>query len=216
MQLGLSKREVCDQAEIPMTVLTKLELNGEIDELTVRVIERTLAVLHLTLFEAHETPNPVKPSNERHTKSAVQAIGSLLYDRRAALNIAAIAATLNLSIETVEAAIENLAKSLPANGLTITIHSTGIRISALQPTAKIDTRMRYLTNLNLGDMKLLYRIANQTNQQPVWKNSLWQSETKRMSAQKLHGAGLINIDQPIIQLSLSTHTNIHPQHGHKT
>jgi hypothetical protein len=72
--------------------------------------------------------------------------------------------------------------------------------------------MRYLTNLNITDIKLLYRIANQTDQQPVWKHALWQSKTKRMSAQKLHGAQLIDIDQPVLQLSLSAQTNIHQQH----
>jgi transcriptional regulator with XRE-family HTH domain len=82
-QLGLTKRDVCDQAEIPMSVITRLELNGEIDELTVRVTERILTLLHLTLFEASPTTDTEEPAVDGND-TAIQAIGSFLFDRRSA------------------------------------------------------------------------------------------------------------------------------------
>jgi hypothetical protein len=110
-----------------------------------------------------------------------------------------IATALGITLDKIEPALEVLDTNLRPAGLRVHRNSTG---ASIVPMARPDLgsgsakeRHRYMSNLNSGDLALLYRALTER----VPANTVAASANGNVSLRKLEGAGLAQLCDGILQ-----------------
>ncbi len=194
MELGLTSRSLAQEARVSSAVIARLEDTGDASVLVVSTISAILHALGLSLIDVVEEP-PVPDAEEE----VIRAIGRFLASQTKGAPLAVIADTMDLRLADAERATVVLEERLRSVGLCLRRSSNGIRlVPATRAEVGTDTpsaRAKYLSNLNNGDLALLYRIF--TTETAL--HGIAQSANVMMSLQKLEGAGLIEIptNEPI-------------------
>ena len=194
MELGLTSRAVAKDAKVSSATIKRLEETGDAGVLAVSTLSALLDALCLTLSDVIEQPRPPETDEEM-----VRSIGSFMASQTKGVPAAEIAQSLGLLLVDVVRAIVELEEKLREVGICIRRSSNGLRlVPAVRPEVGSDTpaaRSKYLSNLNSGDLTLLYRIF--TSETALYGIS--QSANTTVSLQKLEGAGLIEMptNQPV-------------------
>ena len=194
MELGLTSRSLAQEARVSSALIARLEDTGDASALVVSTLSAILDALSLSLIDVLEQPS-VPDADE----AAVRAIGSFLASQTKGAPLAVIANTLDLLLADAERATAVLEDGLRSVGMRLRRSSNGIRlVPAARAEVGTDTpsaRAKYLSNLNNGDLALLYRIF--TTETAL--HGIAQSANVTMSLQKLEGAGLIDMptNEPI-------------------
>ena len=194
MELGLTSRSVAKEAKVSSATIKHLEETGDADVLIVSTLSAILDALCLSLTDVVEH-SPVLDADEEH----IRTVGAFLASQSKGVPLAGIAQNLGMLLADVDRAAAALEEKLLAVGMRVRRSSNGLRIV---PAARLEVgadtpaaRSKYLSNLNSGDLALLYRIF--TTETALQEIS--QSANTTMSLQKLEGAGLIEMptNQPI-------------------
>jgi len=196
MELGLTSREVAREAKVSQGLIKRLEETGDAAVLQVETLTAILCALSLDLVDALE--RPTVPSAE---EDLVVAVGGLLHERKRGVTAFEIAAALGVHLDRVEPALEVLDANLRPAGLRIHRSSNGVSIV---PIARPDLgsgsgkeRLRYLSNLNSGDLALLYRALTER----VPANTVAATANGTVNLQKLEGAGLATVEDNSVRLT---------------
>jgi transcriptional regulator with XRE-family HTH domain len=196
MELGLTSREVAREAYVSQPLIKRLEETGDASVLQVETLNAILRALSLDLTDALEqAPTATTATN------LVAAIGGLLQERKRGVPTYEIASTLGATLDRIEAALQVLDTNLRPAGLRVHRNSSGVSIV---PTARPDLgsgsgneRLRYLSNLNSGDLALLYRALTER----VPANTVAATVNGNFNLQKLEGAGLVVVMDGAIMLT---------------
>lgn len=196
MELGLTSREVAREAYVSQPLIKRLEETGDASVLQVETLTAILRTLSLDLTDALEqAPTPTTANN------LVSAVGGLLQERKRGVPTYEIASTLGATPDRIEAALQVLDTNLRPAGLRVHRNSSGVSIV---PTARPglgsgsgNERLRYLSNLNSGDLALLYRALTER----VPANVVAATANGNVNLQKLEGAGLATVINGEIRLS---------------
>jgi hypothetical protein len=199
MELGLTSREVAREANVSQGLIKRLEETGDAAVLQVETLTAILHALSLDLVDALE--RPTVPAAE---EDLVVAVGGLLQERRRGVTAFEIASALGVHLDQVEPALEVLDANLRPAGLRIHRSSSGVSIV---PIARPDLgsgsgkeRLRYVSNLNSGDLALLYRALTER----VPANTVAATANGNVILQKLQGAGLAHIRDGVVELTPQT------------
>ena len=198
MALGLTSREVAREANVSQGLIKRLEETGDAAVLQVETLTAILRALSLDLIDALDHPPAASAAD-----NLVIALGGLLQDRKRGVTPFEIASALSVTLDQVEPALQVLDTNLRPSGLRVHRGSNGVSIvSIARPNLGSRSgkeRLRYLSNLNGGDLALLYRALTER----VPANILAATANGTVSLQKLEGAGLAVIIDGELQLSES-------------
>jgi hypothetical protein len=196
MELGLTSREVAREAKVSQGLIKRLEETGDAAVLQVETLTAILNALSLDLFDALD-----RPSSPTEPDELAAEIGGLLQERKRGITAYEIASALGVTLDRIEPALQVLDSILHPAGLRLHRNSSGVSIV---PTARPDLgsgsgkeRLRYLSNLNSGDLALLYRALTER----VPANTVAASANGTVSLQKLEGAGLAFVRDGAIALT---------------
>lgn len=196
MELGLTSREVARQANVSQGLVKRLEDTGDAAVLQVETLTAILNALSLDLVDVLEPATEPTVADD-----LVVAVGGLLQERKRGVTAFEIAAALGVHLDQVEPALQGLDANLRPAGLRIHRSSNGVSIV---PIARPDLgsgsgkeRLRHLSNLNNGDLALLYRAL--TERLPA--NTVAATANGSINLQKLEGAGLAVIRDGAISVS---------------
>lgn len=199
MELGLTSREVAREAKVSQGLIKRLEETGDAAVLQVETLTAILRALSLDLVDALERDTVPEAEDD-----LVVAVGGLLHERKRGLTAFEIAAALGVHLDQVEPALEVLDANLRPAGLRIHRSSSGVSIV---PIARPDLgsgtgkeRLRYLSNVNSGDLALLYRAFTER----VPANTVAATTNGTVSLQKLEGAGLATVEDNSLRLTSLT------------
>jgi transcriptional regulator with XRE-family HTH domain len=189
MALGLTSREVAREAKVSQGLIKRLEETGDAAVLQVETLTAILNALSLDLIDALDRPD--RPA-ERDDIAA--RIGGLLQERKRGVPPFEIATALQVTLDQIEPALQVLDANLRPAGLRIHRNTSGVIIV---PAARPDLgsgsgkdRLRHLSNLNSGDLALLYRALTQR----VPANTVAATANGTVNLQKLEGAGLATVE----------------------
>jgi len=196
MELGLTSREVAREAKVSQGLIKRLEETGDAAVLQVETLTAILGALSLDLVDALERPTAAAAEED-----LVVAVGGLLQERKRGVTAFEIAAALGVHLNRVEPALEVLDANLRPAGLRIHRSSNGVGIV---PIARTDLgsgsgkeRLRYLSNLNSGDLAMLYRALTER----VPANTVAATANGTVNLQKLEGAGLATVEDNSVRLT---------------
>ncbi len=188
MELGLTSREVAREAKVSQGLIKRLEETGDAAVLQVETLTSILNALSLELIDALDRPSAPTAADE-----VVAAIGGLLQERKRGVTTYEIASALGVTLDRIEPALQVLDTNLRSAGLRVHRSSNGVSIV---PIARPELgsgsgreRLRYLSNLNSGDLALLYRALTG----PVPANTVAATANGTVNLQKLKGAGLVDV-----------------------
>ena len=186
MELGLTSREIAREAKVSQGLIKRLEETGDAAVLQVETLTAILRALSLELVDALERDTVPEVEDD-----LVVAVGGLLHERKRGVTAYEIAAALGVHLDRVEPALAALDTNLRPAGLRIHRSSNGVSIV---PIVRPDLgsgsgkeRLRYLSNLNSGDLALLYRAFTER----VPANTVAATANGTVNLQKLEGAGLV-------------------------
>lgn len=189
MELGLTSREVARDAMVSQGLVKRMEDTGDAAVLQVKTLTAILDILCLDLVEAQEPPAKTRDSAD----DLVETIGSLLHERRSSVPLVEIASILRVTLDKIEPALNVLDDLLRPVGQRVRRNSGGASIATVVReglgSGNENERLRYLSNLNKGDLALLYRAM--TTQLPA--NTVAGTVNGNINLQKLEGAGLAKI-----------------------
>ncbi len=194
MELGLTSPAVAKDAKVSSATIKRLEETGDAGVLSVSTFSALLDALCLTLSDVLEPPRTLEDD-----EAIVRSIGTFLASQKRGVPIADIAQSLGLLLVDVDRAVTVLEEKLRTVGMCVRRSSNGLRlVPAARPEVGSETpaaRSKYLSNLNNGDLALLYQIFTRETA----LQGITQSANTTMSLQKLEGAGLIEMptNQPI-------------------
>lgn len=203
MQLGLTSRQVAREANVSQGLIKRLEETGDAAVLQVETLAAILGALSLDLVDVLDHGSAVTAPDD-----LVTAIGGLLHERKRGVTTFEIAAMLSVQLGDVEPALHVLDAHLRPAGLRIHRSSNGVSIVAAARhdlgSGSHKDRLRYLSNLNNGDLALLYRVM--TDRVPT--NVVARTANGTIQLQKLEGAGLVRVEGNLLCLSPLTRTAI--------
>jgi transcriptional regulator with XRE-family HTH domain len=185
MELGLTSREVARESNVSQRLIKRLEETGDVAVLHVATLATILNTLSLDLFDALDHPQTPTSSD-----NLVAAIGGLLHERKRIMTPYEIAAALGVTLDQIEPAVQALDAQLRPAGLRLHCTSKGFSIvSIVRPNLGSQSskeRLHYLSNLNSGDLALLYRALTER----VPAKTVAATVHSTISLRKLEGAGL--------------------------
>jgi transcriptional regulator with XRE-family HTH domain len=203
MELGLTSREVARAANVSQPLIKRLEDTGDAAVLQVSTLTMILSALCLDLIEVQEKSPETCEEND-----LVAAIGGLLQERRSGTTLIEIASSLGVTIDLIDPALNSLDDALRHAGLRIRRNTSGVSIvpivRASLGSESLQERLRYLSNLNSGDLVLLYRAM--TTRLPA--NTVSATTNGNVNLQKLEGAGLVEIRDGYLCLTQAARTAI--------
>lgn len=196
MELGLTSREVARDASVSQGLVKRLEDTGDAAVLQVETLTAILNTLSLDLIDALEhAPTPMAPDD------FVASVGGLLQERKRGVTAFEIASSLGVHLDQVEPALQALDARLRPTGLRIHRSSNGVSIVPIvRPNLGSGSgkeRLRYLSNLNSGDLALLYRALTER----VPANTVAATANGTVNVQKLEGAGLAKVEGNMLGLT---------------
>lgn len=195
LQLGIPLKELMRQTGVSVDVLSKLEQTGDASELSGKIIANLLSLLTLDGAEALE-----RNAHQDSKGHLAEELGSLLQSvRTRGVPIEEAVDQLDATLEQVESAASDLAERLRPSGLRLHRGTGGLSIV---PAVKYDggsrsnkSRYHFLSQLNRGDLVLLYRVL--TSQ--VETRRLGKSIEGNVRLHKLEGANLVYVDGEIVK-----------------
>lgn len=194
MELGLTAREVARESNVSQRLIRRLEETGDAAVLHVATLTTILSTLSLDLFDALDHPRTPTTSD-----NLVTAIGGLLHERKRIMTPYEIAATLGVTLDQIEPAVQALDAELRPAGLRLHCTSKGFSIvSIARPNLGSRSgkeRLHYLSNLNSGDLALLYRALTER----VPATTVAATVHSTISLRKLEGAGLARLCDGVLQ-----------------
>ncbi len=203
MELGLTSREVARAANVSQPLIKRLEDTGDAAVLQVSTLTMILSALCLDLIEVQEKSPVTCDDND-----LVAAIGGLLQERRSGTTLVEIASSLGVTIDMIDPALSSLDDALRPAGLRLRRNTSGVSIvpgvRASLGSGTLQERLRYLSNLNSGDLALLYRAM--TTRLPA--NTVAATANGNVNLQKLEGAGLVEIKDGCLGLTQAARTAI--------
>lgn len=198
MELGLTSRQVAREAKVSQGLIKRLEETGDAAVLQVETLTAILNALSLELVDVLD-----RPSSPNVPDDLAAAIGGLLQERKRGVTPFEIASTIGVTLDRIEPALQALDVNLRPAGLRVHRSSNG---ASIVPIARPDLgsgsgkeRPRYLSNLNSGDLALLYRALTER----VPANVVAATANGTVSLHKLEGAGLAVVIGGELQLSLA-------------
>jgi len=203
MELGLTSREVARAANVSQPLIKRLEDTGDAAVLQVSTLTMILSALCLDLIEVQEKSPVTCDDND-----LVAAIGGLLQERRSGTTLVEIANSLGVTIDMIDPALSSLDDALRPAGLRLRRNTSGVSIvpgvRASLGSGTLQERLRYLSNLNSGDLALLYRAM--TTRLPA--TTVAATANGNVNLQKLEGAGLVEIKDGCLCLTQAARTAI--------
>lgn len=199
MELGLTSRKVAREAKVSQGLIKRLEETGDAAVLQVETLTSILNALSLELVDALDRPSAPTAADE-----LVAVMGGLLQERKRGVTAYEIASAVGVTLDRIEPALQVLDSILRPAGLRVHRSSTGVSIV---PIARADLgsgsgkeRLRYLSNLNSGDLALLYRALRE----PVPANTVAATANGTVNLQKLEGAGLVQVCNGVVRPTPTT------------
>ena len=200
LELGMTLRSVARDTTMSLALIQRLEETGDADVLVVSALERLLRTLSLDLVDVIENP-PATGTDDDY----VTGVCGLLQERGRSVPSHDIASTLGITMDQVNSALSIVDERLRTVGLRLNLSSSGWRIVAVARRELGSTtnreRARYLSNLNHGDMALLYRVATGK----VFAKTAASSNNGNVSVSKLKGAGLVEIVNEVLKPTTRAH-----------